>query len=202
MFDFWSVFCSGIVSLTSYMAVYGKGAFVTESEELPLFVYIIIAYVIGLILHSLSSALIDCKVLKLRTEQISTEGYKEKRPFLKYYNQYWANNDLIDSETKSIGFKKCYNYLKHSGNMSRIDKLHSLYGMARGISLGYFILAALTFSNLFIKFKVLSIKVNVTYLAIYAALTLIFYGMTKKYFYRWIEWVFIEYQYTINESVK
>lgn len=71
-----------------------------------------------------------------------------------------------------------------------------------GISLGYFILAALTFSNLFIKFKVLSIKVNVTYLAIYAALTLIFYGMTKKYFYRWIEWVFIEYQYTINESVK
>lgn len=87
---------------------------------------------------------------------------------------------MIDSEAKSIGFKKCCNYLKHSGNMSRIDKLHSLYGMARGISLGYFILAVLTFSNLFIKFKVLSIKVNVTYLAIYAALTLIFYGMTKK----------------------
>lgn len=56
VFDFWNVFCSGIVSLTSYMVVYGKGAFVTESEELPLFVYIIIAYVIGLILHSLSSA--------------------------------------------------------------------------------------------------------------------------------------------------
>lgn len=120
------------------MAVYEKGAFASESEELPLFVYIVIAYVIGLILHSLSSALIDCKVLKLRTEQISTEGYKEKRPFLKHYNQYWANNDLIDSETKNIGFKKCYNYLKHSGNMSRIDKLHLLYGMARGYIIGIF----------------------------------------------------------------
>ena len=131
MFDFWSVFCSGIVSLTSYMAVYEKGAFASESEELPLFVYIVIAYVIGLILHSLSSALIDCKVLKLRTEQISTEGYKEKRPFLKYYNQYWANNDLIDSETKSIGFKKCYNYLKHYGNMSRNLALWHVFNVIR-----------------------------------------------------------------------
>ena len=199
VFDFWSVFCCGIVSLTSYIVVYGKNFLDMGLKEFPLFLYIVIAYVIGLILYTLSSVLIDCNILKLRTGQVTSEGYIEKRLFIKYYNQYWADNDLIKKETKDIGFQKCYNYLKHFGNMTRIDKLHSLYGMARGISLGYFILTILTLVNLFIKFKELSFF-HIMTLLIYAMLTLTFYKITKKYFYRWIEWVFIEYQYMKSEE--
>ena len=99
-----------------------------------------------------------------------------------------------------MGFQKCYNYLKYSGLSYRIDKLHSLYGMARVLSLGYFLFSLITIANLFIHFVEMNSILNLFVLAVYIILMLTFYAMTKKYFYRWIEWVFIEYQCTKNEE--
>lgn len=80
VFDFWSVFCCGIVSLTSYIVVYGKNFLDMGLKEFPLFLY-----VIGLILYTLSCVFIDCNILKLRTGQVTLEGYRKS--FIKDYNQ-------------------------------------------------------------------------------------------------------------------
>ena len=84
IFDFWSVFGGGVVILTSAVVVLYIGQ-VNKSilNEFPLYLYIALAYVIGFILHNISSILSDLKVLKLDTRQVfNSEG---KGIFKEYY---------------------------------------------------------------------------------------------------------------------
>ena len=200
IFDFWSVFCAGIVVFTSFVIVYGNKMTGVDLWSFPIFLYIVFAYVIGLILYDLSSVLIDCEFLKLSTVDVLTDNYKERKIFKKYYEKYLLNNKLISDSTKRIGFQECYNHLKYSGLSDRIDKLHALYGMARGISLGYSILSLLTLINLFVHLVEMDNRLNIISFIAYIILMATFYAMTKKYFYRWIEWVLIEYQYSKKEK--
>lgn len=202
VFDFWSVFGCGIVCFTSFVVGYNNVFVNVDLTNFPWFLYVVIAYVIGLVLHSASSLLVDCGIARLSAEQLSNDKFEEKWLFHRYYKKYYENNTLIDDETKDIGFQKCYNDLKHCGITYRIDKLHVLYSMMRGISFGYSVLSVISFWNIFDPFADMSIKQNAIILIVYLTLTIAFYCMTKKYFYRWIEWVFIEYQYKKIEEEK
>ncbi len=202
MFDFWSVFGCGIVCFTSFVMGYNNVFINVDLTNFPWFLYIVIAYVIGLVLHSVSSLLIDYDWIKLKPNKTTEKGYKEQRLFRGYLKNYIEENELIYDETKKSGFQECYNELKHVGLTYRIEKLHVLYSMMRGISFGYLVLIIISIWNIIAPFADMSIKQNIIILIVYLMLAIAFYCMTKKYFYRWIEWVFIEYQYIKEEENK
>ena len=82
IFDFWGIFCVGIVILTSFVVLIGQNIFNFNADNFTIFLYKVIAYVLGLILHSLSSTLIDCGLLIFNTDKVLTADY-EKRFLLK-----------------------------------------------------------------------------------------------------------------------
>lgn len=109
--------------------------------------------------------------------------------------KYVLENKCIKDKTLSYGFQNCYNYLKTYNLTKRADKYHSIYGMARSLSVGYFLLLINMFFSDIGNYDFKKI-------AICAILTVLFYVRAKKYFYRWVESIFIQYQFEKEKESK
>lgn len=198
IFDFWSVFGAGTVILTSYVMLLKPETLDNCTDAVCVAFYVALAYSIGLILYCISSICVDLEVFKLSASKAVRKMCKKKASNSQTNTEQESDNSneqhfskfekryLIKYPSETLFcFNAQYDILKLHGSPPRVDKLHSIYGMARGVSAGYFILA------------VLALIVYSKYIIslIFAILAIMFYFLAKKYLYRWIEWIFQEFEY-------
>lgn len=158
-----------------------------DMQLLSIFIAIIIFYTIGLILHSIASLLVELPIFHFKTGNV-TKTYESKIFKFRWKKKYVLENKCIKKDTLDRGFQNCYNCLKMRNLTKRADKYHSIYGMARSLSVGYSLLLINMFFNDVGNYDFKKI-------AIYAILAMLFYVRAKKYFYRWVESIFIQYQF-------
>lgn len=199
LYDFWGIFCAGAVVLTMGLIPF-VSCFINMSISINSFnyvlIYILLSYIVGLILHGVSILFIDYRISGFNISKATKDSFlcNYLKPW-KYI--YIINNKEITTETRKLGFSHCYNDLKINDLTEKIDKFHSIYGMSRSIATGFLMLiVSLHICNQFF----LKIENILLYIVIYALLFLIFYARAKKYFYRWIEWTYIEYQAKENKQ--
>ncbi|MBR3408987.1 MAG: hypothetical protein IKG86_09125 [Paludibacteraceae bacterium] len=208
-FDFWSIFGTGAVTLTSYLVAFRPQIATFKEMGFPLLLSIGVAlsYTIGLILYCISSLLVDCKILKLSASDAignpNSYGWMSEI----YYKRYLEKSNAISESD----FHAQYDILKLRGVPARVDKLHTIHGMTRGIATGYLALALIAaykfcsknnLSSLFDIHRETKI-VNFTDAALFTGffvLSFAFYITSKKYLYRWIEWILAEYDYLTENS--
>ena len=177
IFDFWSVFGVGVVIVTSYCAAYFPQVFTSPPENMSVWLYVPLSYTVGLVLFCASSIMADIKPLRYNADSVAeySDNLGPINDF--YYKRYFKGKSYRIAE-----FKHKYDELKLNGLPSRIDKLHSIYSMTRGIAFGFF---CLTLVSGFVF-------CNFTYTLLFFLLSFAFYVMSKKYLFRWMEWVFQE----------
>lgn len=199
IYDFWGIFGAGAVTgMSATVALhYDSSKFIhldNDMQLLSIFIAIIIFYTIGLILHSIASLLVELPIFHFKTGNITQTDESEIFKF-RWKKKYVLENKCIKQDTLELGFQNCYNYLKMRNLTKRADKYHSIYGMARSLSVGYFlILINMLFSDI--------ANYDFKKIAICAILIMLFYVRTKKYFYRWVESIFIQYQFEIEKESK
>lgn len=196
IYDFWGIFGAGaITGISATVALhYDSSKFIhldNDMQLLSIFNAIIIFYTIGLILHSIASLLVELPIFHFKTNTV-TKKYESEIFKFRWKKKYVLENKCIKQDTLELGFQNCYNYLKMRNLTNQADKYHSIYGMARSLSVGYFLLLVnMVFSDVG--------NYDLKKIAICTILTVLFYVRAKKYFYRWIESIFIQYQF---EKVK
>lgn len=202
-FDFFGIFAAGMIILTSSFFPFMNNIFVfclsndkNVPEMLIIFIYIIMAYICGLVLHSISAFLYDIKVTRFGLHNAFKEcdEFPQKKNMLSYkifnYFRYMRGryvkfNPNVPKEDFFNEFYRHYNYLKQMNLSKRPDKYMAVYGMARSLSLGYFLL------TIFFMVYCILMKEITFFIIIYFVLSVQFYMRAKKYYYRWIECIFI-----------
>ncbi|MDD6564614.1 MAG: hypothetical protein PUF08_06000 [Clostridiales bacterium] len=194
IYDFWSIFGAGaVIGTSATIVLYDNfNDFISFDKDLQLFyifIAIIIFYIIGLILHSIASLAVELPVFSFKTSNVTVPIKNNAIRKYRWKNKYVVGNQCINQETLDKGFKNCYNYLKLNNLTKRVDKYHSIYGMARSLSVGYILISIkLLINNNFNCY-------NFKCLTACLILAILFFIRAKKYFYRWIELVFIQYQF-------
>lgn len=222
IYDFWCVFGAGIVVMTSgilFLFIPFQNEIMRivcnlkEIELTMLIFYIITCYILGLILQYISSIVIKIKKIGLNIKSasnaaLSQEGKNRIVKFSynlrkKYIAPHFTHND-IDNNCESQKFDNCNSYLKTNKLTSRADKYHSIYGMSRSMALGYAILSLVNFLVMISKAITKGFSVDCIYFlgvgCLFSFLTWLMFLRTKEYYYRWIGWVFTEYEYAIKKE--
>ena len=206
LYDFWCIFGAGAVILTcGLLAVIVDldcltdifkhlATFQSDWSLLFIFFYIIVSYIIGLVLHSVSkfaahilSFNIEKATKRSRFEECKVKWFKNffVDTLQKHLYKYIVNNTRIKQKINQDNFDECYDYLKNKDKTKRTDKYHSLYGMSRGLFAGFFLL----------PFILLVYNIHNIFTYLFIVLAVIFLLRAKKYYYKWVECVFIEYKY-------
>ena len=217
IYDFWYVFGAGIVVLTSEILFlfmpfrYEMMGILCNLKEIDLtvvIIYITVCYTIGLLIHYISSMIARLPFIglniKVAANSAIADKIKRKRfKFLynlrkRYVSPFFTHNDT-KKECEVQKFDKRHNYLKANNLTTRADKYHAIYGMSRSMALGYSILVPI---NLLLI--IFNGKCNIVFFLVgcvlFAILAWLMFLRTKEYYYRWIGWVFTEYEYAIKKE--
>lgn len=213
IYDFMGIWGPGAITVT-YFYFTMKNSFaklfnflnitlpnVSEGYVLLIF-YIIVAYVVGVILHE-SSKLIaeslsgfniqEIKKLAYNGDEIHGRvGYRIK----KEYKEAIESSIHNENQYQQMKFDEAISYLKYVNKMgtARVDKYHSVYALARSLSLCFMSHIIIYLSSAMIENNIS----NATCVVIIFDLIvfLIFWERTYRYLCAWIKNIFIQYYIT------
>lgn len=154
IYDFWGIFWAGIINLATWIIVF---AITTSSFEwiistisnniwLFLFMYIVLGYFVGSLLHEIGRFFRDKMRLFGKNAiyfYLSSDNINEyiKKEFIDVIKKDLPN---IDMDFNSLGttecqflYDYCNTYLKRYNLNLRSDKTQSIYGFSRGLFSGY-----------------------------------------------------------------
>ena len=220
LYDVMGIWGAGALTVTyflftswNYLVVFLSKFGITNPIQNELYLIIIlytaVSYFIGVILQEIGKVLIDIiPMFDLRkADNFLNDKTTGKGLFKKIYNAFAKEvQETIPKANRSdISFYKAYSYIKHSGNTNtkKIDKYHSVYALARSLSLCFFThflfqgvswlwLSAPSFPSLVIMSTDL-------------LLVVLFMERSYRYFNSWIREAFVQYyvlMYTERERTE
>lgn len=182
-----------------------------SEKYILLMLYSVVAYVVGVILHEVGKFIVG-RIQRFKIERVKQNAYSEKildsenilnRKIFYAINLEYKRiieKTIPDKELYcQIEFDKANNYLKYTykGGTGKIDKYHSIYALARSLSLCFSIhLLAYSFAML--------ISGSLTqwcFMAVFDMLVaLVFWVRTYRYFCSWIRNILIQYYLVFLEK--
>ena len=178
-----------------------------STSNLLLLLYTVIAYTVGVMLHELGRWLADLlglfhasKVYSNTSNNIKHEAAKtgkytrfDKRIRLSYEKK--IDEVISEKHYKAMTFDKAFSFIKYSADDSthRVDTFHSIYALARSLSLTFFLHCIIALVVAFLNYKV-----SPLYFFFDVALTILFFARTYRYHYFCVESVFMQYFYSTH----
>lgn len=169
--------------------------------------YTAVAYIVGLVLHELGRQVANwfnifhgSEINIPEKEEIS----KGSRPncfrvflFTKWEFCQKMCEVIPDDKRTDITYNKALTFLKYhfSGNLDSINTLHSIYAMSRSISLLLLLHIVAVFAAFICKYQI-----SFTIIVIDVLLFFLFYVRTYRYFYYWVESLYIQYYYSCVDN--
>lgn len=210
IYDVLGIWLTGIISLAYYLLatiimfnydVWGLlKSFNSDFSTLFIFIFLIIAYLLGTIEHEIGKWIADRSKkynvenitdvkTKCRLHRKSVENYYKRIEPLNY-NAFYKNNK------NTITLDEANSYFKHLSKTDLIDRYHSFYGFSRGLFIGFLFYTVFSFVLLLVN---LVGKINLSFvtfsivLGLTIFLTLLFAVRTYRTYLEWVKNVFIQY---------
>lgn len=214
LYDFMGIWGPGAICVTYFgMTLYqpivelgasmGLSSIEVSSNYILLILYTVVAYIVGMILNELGRVLADMfGLFRAEKEQASESIVKKPNRFrifrtIRYRYQITIQEAVPEEEYCQISFNTIRVFLKNDKNVDNkiYDTLHSIYAMARSVAT-VFMLHALTTTCFIMR------GVSISYFipAIDCILCVAFFYRTYKYYYAWIQNVFISYYRSISRQ--
>lgn len=163
--------------------------------------YIGIAYLLGVIFHELGKLLVDRLKLFFDFDKygslakLKLKSGKNSHWFTPMSLQYQYRKILTDCDAlPSVPFDKAYSVLKYTKNknLKRIDTYHSVYGLSRGLWIGFIV-------HLLLCIILFWSQISLWQIALDLFLIYVFFCRTVRYYISWVMNVFIQYS-LLNEE--
>lgn len=210
IYDVLGIWLTGIISLAYYLLetivmfnydILGLlKSFNSDFSVLFIFIYLIIAYLLGTIEHEIGKWIAD-KLKKYNVRKITDVNkeylihYKSVRNF-KERIKALDNNAFYKRNKDEITFDEANSYFKHLGKTDLIDRYHSFYGFSRGLFVGFAFFTAFSLVLMVLNL-VDKINLNIIAISIIIALSLflsvLFEVRTYRTYLEWVKNVFIQY---------
>lgn len=216
LYDFMGIWGPGVICVTYFnftlhdlflkiFTAFGLSAFEISSQYLLLLLCTVVSYVVGIVLNECGRLVADIFGL-FRAESIQSQTIIPEKPCpihifksIRFRYQSAIRDSIPDSEYHTFNFNTARIHLNYISNTSQsfTDTLHSIYAMSRSLSLIFmlhgccsvlFILSGASLSLIVPLFDV--------------SIGIIFFYRTYKYYYAWIQNVFIRYHLSRLSSNK
>lgn len=180
--------------------------FNADYSLLLIFIFCVTAYIIGIYLHELGKLFCEIIGSNFNVNQVADIKVKmcqccfseSKKPLLHpiKYRKYCVAQQL--NKLKSdITLDEAISYLKHKEATKLIDKYHSIYGLTRGIFIGF----CLHFSVFAILTIIHHFKLTMVCISLFDIFSIyLFYIRTYRYYMTWVKNVFIQYDLKIRSD--
>ena len=226
LYDFMGIFGAGIVIFSYYLVTsvvitelnvwdYIKSLQV-DFSLLVIFCVCIFSYVIGLYVHEIGKRFCEVfqNIFEIQNRCDVKSKYKMikgKKTILKVladriyifihpiqYRRYY-----LLKQTENLTYVKRIDeeisYLKYKNHIRIIEKYHSLYGMTRGIWIGFVLHTVILIICLLVNKHIISTKI--IYVLVFDILSIaLFYVRIHRYYISWLKNIFIQYDLCMKKE--
>ena len=217
IYDFWSICGTGAISIIYYAitriyiddkSIVEAIEFISKNDSIMLiFVFLIFSYFVGLVCHEIGKTLTENRselfdIVKL-DDAIKIIKSPKKQNFLHKLSVSKKMCDKFILHTDDLKYKATmYDALSHLKNRDKTtitDRYHSIYGLCRGIWVGFLGQTILSLVSILMRCTQISFK-QILVLLVNAVLSILFYRKTYRFYLAWAKNVFIQYDLCLKKE--
>lgn len=218
IYDIMGIWVPGAIAVTYYFftafqffqSLFQKLSILSHGLQqgyLLIFLYTIVAYTVGIVLHELGKYSYD--LLKwFNSENISYFNLKStKKPAFRFFKRmkydYNKSIDIVNKNNISLNslliakkpklcFEEARSHLKYNNtniNLKRIDVYHSIYALSRSLSIAFLIHIIIVIISLSKYFE----TINWSFILIDILCAFLFLCRAYRYYLSWVKNTFIQY---------
>lgn len=210
IYDFWGICGTGAISIIYYAitriyisdkSIIEAIEFISKNDSIMLiFVFLVFSYFVGLVCHEIGKTLTE-KCSEIFDIVELDDAIKEiKSPNkLKFLHKFILSNKMCDKfilHTKKIEHKTtmydALSLLRNCEKTTITDRYHSIYGLCRGIWVGFLGQTILSLVSILTHCTQISFK-QILVLLVNAVLSILFYRKMYRFYLAWAKNVFIQY---------
>lgn len=214
-FDFMGIWGPGAIAVTyflftlnqpldDFMAFCGITNPDLSDTYLMILLYTAVAYTVGVIVHEFGRILANMFNLflaeNIHSKKAISEAPGKLHPLQRIqWNYQQKIEKTLPGNYKNKCFDEAITYLEYHTqfNTSQVDSYHSIYALARGLTLTFLFHAIVSFVAILLDYSI-----SPLYFLFDGLLAVLFFFRTYRYYYFWLESVFTHYYYCTKDSDK